>query len=88
MSPWVELDKAAEAVGTNYVFSFKPNPAIFAEGKWRPQEARRQLREALEKTRGLHVELIMKDVSTIRYEPHRLWEWQRMAMELVDEFAS
>jgi hypothetical protein len=28
-------------------------------------------------------EVIMKDVSTVRYEPKRLWEWERIAMEVV-----
>jgi hypothetical protein len=34
-----------------------------------------------------HVELIMKDISTLRYKPQRLWEWSRIAMEVVEEFA-
>ncbi len=87
MSPWVDAAKGAEALGTDYVYSMKPNPAILAEDDWRPELARRQLREALEKTRGCHVEIIMKDISTVRYQPQRLWAWERMAMELAEEFA-
>ncbi len=30
------------------------------------------------------IELIMKDISTVRYEPQRLWEWSRIAMELAE----
>jgi hypothetical protein len=30
-----------------------------------------------------HVEFIMKDISTVRYEPQRLWEWARIATEEV-----
>lgn len=87
MSPWIDVDKAAEALGTDYAFSYKPNPAILAENNWRPAEAKKELREVLEKTRPCHVEIIMKDISTVRYKPQRLWEWQRIAMELVEEFA-
>jgi hypothetical protein len=36
----------------------------------------------LERLEGLHVELVMKDISTVRYEPQRLWEWARIASEL------
>lgn len=87
MSPWVDVARGAEAMGTDYVFSMKPNPAIFAEDRWRPNLAKEQLGEALEKAQGCQVEIIMKDISTVRYEPQRLWEWESMASELVKEFA-
>jgi hypothetical protein len=29
----------------------------------------------------------MKDISTVRYEPQRLWEWEKIAMETVEDFA-
>jgi hypothetical protein len=29
----------------------------------------------------------MKDISTVRYEPQRLWEWARIAMEEVEELS-
>jgi hypothetical protein len=86
MSAWVDAAKGAEALGTDYVYSMKPNPAILAEDDWRPELARRQLRETLEKTGGCHVEIIMKDISTVRYQPQRLWAWETMAMELAEAF--
>ena len=36
---------------------------------------RRTCATVLEQARGCHVELIMKDISTVRYQPQRLWEW-------------
>jgi hypothetical protein len=68
------------------VLSRKPTPAGLAEDDWRPELARQQLREFLEKARGCHIEIIMKDISTVRYEPQRLWQWEKMAMELAKEF--
>ena len=44
-----------------------------------------ELRHVLERARGCHVEIIMKDISTVRYRPERLWEWAQMAMALVEE---
>ena len=32
---------------------------------------------------GCGVEFILKDISTVRYEPGRLTEWNRIAMEVV-----
>ena len=32
---------------------------------------------------GCPLELILKDISTVRYQPQRLWEWADVAMRLV-----
>ena len=87
MSHWIDVERAVEEVGTDYVFSRKPTPAVLAEDNWRPGLARQQLREFLEVARGCYIEIIMKDISTVRYQPQRLWEWQEIAMELAHEFA-
>ena len=29
----------------------------------------------------------MKDISTCRYKPHRLWEWCELAVEVAEEVA-
>jgi hypothetical protein len=87
MSPWVDVARAAREIGTSYVFSHKPSPAVLAEDAWRPKLARQQLQEALGKARGCRIEIIMKDISTVRYQPQRLWAWEKMAMELAESFA-
>jgi len=33
---------------------------------------------------GCPLELILKDISTVRYEPQRLFDWARIAMEVVE----
>ncbi len=87
MSPWVDLERAVDKVGADYVFSRKPSPAIFAHDGYKPDLAEQDLREALDATRGLHVEVIMKDVSTCRQDPQRVWAWCDMAMKMVTEYA-
>jgi len=87
MSPWVDLARAVEAVGERYVISRKPNPAVLAVDTWRPDDVREDLRRELDVMAGCHAEIIMKDISTVRYEPQRLWEWARIAHEAVREAA-
>ena len=87
MSPWIDLDIAADNVGTDYVFSLKHNPALLAGDDWDPELVRRDLTGILERLRGMHVEIIMKDISTVCYEPQRLWDWARIASEVAQEFA-
>jgi len=85
-----KCDKAimAEQCGTDYVISLKPNPAIFAGSYWDPDVARREIREDLEKLKGCVVEIVLKDISTVSFEPQRLWLWAQIAREEAERFAS
>ncbi len=88
ISPWCRSERAVAAFGDQYVLSRKPNPAILAEDNWCPARARADLVQFMEATGGrCHVELILKDISTVRYKPHRLWEWAEIAMEVAEEYA-
>ena len=88
MSPFVDVAEGAEAIGGDYIYSAKPNPAVLAAETWNADRARQYLREILQATRGLHVELIMKDIHTVRDEPQRLSEWSRLAVEMAEECAA
>ncbi len=82
ISPKASVSEAVHhGAGRDFVLSLKPNPAILAESTWDLEQARRELRKSLDEARGCKVEVILKDISTIRFEPHRLDEWARMAME-------
>ena len=83
------LDRVASQIGPDYVWSYKPNPAILAEDRWRPEAARGEMVAVAEKASGVgaHVEFIMKDISTVRYHPERLWDWASIAMEVSEQFA-
>jgi len=85
VSPWADLDVIVREVGEKFVLSVKPSPAIFAADNWDPGYARTLLENILKKTRGIsHVELIMKDISTVGYRPQNLWEWEKIAMDVVE----
>ncbi len=82
VSPWCNLERAVDEIAGDYVASRKPSPAILAPDHWNPGQARADIREFLDLAKGKsHVELIMKDISTVHYEPQRLWEWTAIAME-------
>lgn len=85
-SPKADAGMFARQIGREYVLSLKPNPAILAENRWRPDQARKELRDNLEAARGCNVEIILKDVSTIRHKPERLWEWAAIAVEEARRF--
>lgn len=85
MSPWVNEERGAEEIGRDYVYSRKPNPALLATTTFDPEQVREHLaasRDACEKY-GCPLELILKDISTVRYEPQRLFKWAEVAMEVA-----
>jgi hypothetical protein len=84
-SPWCDSENLIKQVGADYVLSRKPSPAVLAGDTWHADWAREELCRFLEKTDGhCHVEFIMKDISTVRYQPQRLWEWARLALEIAE----
>jgi hypothetical protein len=87
VSPWCDTKRTVDRIGTDYVMSRKPSPAILAEDAWHPERAREDLQSFLREASGGHVELIMKDISTVGYHPKRLWEWATIAMETAESFA-
>jgi len=86
MSPWVDVRRGAEAIGGDFVFSRKPSPAFLATDTFEEEAVRADLAETLDACRasGSPAELILKDISTVRYDPHRLWRWAQIARELVE----
>ncbi len=87
VTPWCKTSRAVERIGPHWVMSRKPSPAIFADEIFSPDRARAELREFLDCAKGCHVEIIMKDISTLSQQPERLWQWADIAIEEAERFA-
>jgi len=81
-SPWSDTEGMAEILGRDYVVSLKPSPACFAYDTFDEGAVRRDVGDKLDLLKNCNVEIIIKDVSTIRYDPSRLWRWIEIVMEL------
>jgi hypothetical protein len=85
ISAWAKIDKAAESIGPDFVYSRKPNPAVVAMDQWVPDLAEKEIRDVLAVTKANNcpVEFTLKDISTARTDPKRLWEWCEIAERLT-----
>jgi hypothetical protein len=85
ISAWAKVGKAADSIGPDFVYSRKPNPSMVAMDAWVPEIAEKDLREVLDVTRanGCPVEFTLKDISTARNDPTRLWEWCAIAERMT-----
>ena len=85
MSPWASEERGAAEIGGDFVYSRKPSPAVLAVDLFSPDRIRADLARTREvcESHGCPLEFILKDISTVRYRPKRLFEWARIAMEVV-----
>ena len=82
VSPWSDARHAAEVIGRDYVISLKPSPALLAFETFDEDVIRREVGERLDAVRGCNVEVVIKDISTVCYQPQRLWKWVEIVHEL------
>jgi hypothetical protein len=84
VTPFADVRKCAGQIGTDYVISWRPNPALMVCCGWDEARVRRVIREGLAACRGLHVDITLKDVQTVEHESRRLREWVRIVREEID----
>jgi hypothetical protein len=85
MSPWVDEQRGAAEIGRDFVYSRKPNPALLAAGGFDGDRVRSDLlaTKNICRQHGCPLEYILKDISTVCYEPQRLFDWARIATEVA-----
>ena len=85
MSPWANEERGAQEIGKEFVYSRKPNPVFVAMEKFDADVVRDDLMttKTICEQHKCPLEFILKDISTVRYEPQRLVEWGKIAMEVA-----
>ena len=84
-SPWSQREAFAEKLPKTIIMSNKPNPAMLAGDEFDEEIVRRDIRRTVEAARknGVTLELILKDVSTVRYDVNRLKRFCEITMEEI-----
>ena len=85
ISPFSDVAKCAEQFPKDIIFSWKPHPAQII-GDLDEDNIRRSIRHALEVTRGLVVEIVLKDTHTCENHPERFTRWTEIARDLVEHY--
>ena len=88
ITPWADVDVAAEAIGNRYVVASKPNPAAVAVPRLDKDELRREIGKILSacKRNGCSVDLVLKDISTCCFRPENIFEWEQTVMDMVQNY--
>ncbi len=87
VTPWADVEKCAEQIGTDYVISWRPSPAQMVCTDFSEERIRRITEEALKACEGQHVDICLKDIQTVCNEPKRLRKWVDITRSLAEKYA-
>lgn len=88
VTPWANASVAADAIGSKYVFSSKPNPASVAVAKLDEDNLKDELQTILQpcKANNCNVDITLKDISSANYNLNNIVRWEKIAMEMAKNY--
>jgi len=87
VTPCADVAKCAEQIGTDYVLSWRPNPAQMICCGFDPDLVRKVIRKGMEAAKGCHVDITLKDVETVQGKPENLRKWLELVRSITDRYA-
>ena len=89
ISPFADIERCAERLGGEVVFSWKPHPAHLV-GHFDEAAIRKYIRRALEITQreGCVLEMVLKDTHTCEHRPERFDRWTQIARQEIERLGA
>lgn len=85
VSPFADVDKCAEQIQQDYVFSYRPSPAEMVSYNFDKDRIKKYLKRDFEKCKNCHVDITLKDVETVENDPDRIRKWVEITREVIDD---
>jgi hypothetical protein len=82
VSAWANSERVAEMLGRRYVYSCKPNPSFMSGASPDWDLVERDLRRTYAAARDCNVELLFRDLYSIKSDRARLARWVRQARSI------
>lgn len=88
VTPWANVNVAAEAINKKYVLSSKPNPASVAVPVLDKDNLKKEIGTILDACRRYNCccDIVLKDISTCCNRPENIFEWEKTVMEMVKNY--
>jgi len=84
VSPFANVARCAEQIGQDYVLSYRPSPTDMVGYGFDPERIRSILRRDLRACKGCHVDITLKDVETVQFDPTRVPKWVEITRRVID----
>lgn len=85
VSPFADVKKCVEQIGTDYVISYRPSPSDMVSYGFSEDRIRKILKRDLEYLKGTYFDITLKDVETVEHDPERIGKWVRLVREIIEE---
>jgi hypothetical protein len=86
VTPSADVGKCAEQIETDYVFSWRPNPANMVCLGFDRQKVKEIILRGMEDSKGSIVHVLLKDIETLEGETDRLACWTALVREIVERY--
>lgn len=88
ITPWANVDAAAEIIQNRYVIASKPSPSSLAVPHLNEKAVREELTRIVDacKRNCCSCDIVLKDISTVSGNPQNLFQWEKIAMEVVNNY--
>ena len=83
VSPFANVKKCAEQIGTDYIISYRPSPADMVAYGFDESRIRSILKRDLEYLKGTYFDITLKDVETVQSDPDRIRKWVSLVREII-----
>jgi hypothetical protein len=85
ISPWADVEKCAEKLKGNCIFSWKPHPLYLSGIEFNPDKIREYMKHTFDVTKDCIMEMCLADTHTCQNQPERFSKWVKIARELVEQ---
>ncbi|MDP4133488.1 MAG: hypothetical protein Q8882_05705 [Bacillota bacterium] len=88
ITPWADVNVASEIINKKYVLASKPNPSSVAVPMLNKEALKEELTRILDACRknNCNCDIVLKDISTCCNRPENIFEWEKIAMDLVNNY--
>lgn len=87
ISPFADVRKCAEQIGTDYILSWRPNPSSMISTGLDEGFVRSYMQEHFEifKENNNYFDITLKDVETVNHQPQNIKRWVEIVNEEIDK---
>jgi len=88
ITPWADINVAAEAIGSKYVIASKPNPSAVSVNVLDKENLKREIHTIIDacKRNNCSCDIVLKDISTCCNRPENIFEWEKVVMDMVKSY--
>lgn len=88
ISPWADINTAAESINKKYVLSSKPNPSSVSVSVPDKENLKKEIITILDacKKNNCNCDIVLKDISTCCKRPQNIFEWEQIVMDMVKNY--